>query len=179
MFDKRQYIIVIITFIFANAYADSYLLRRSTLISGGGCSSSQNFILKGAIGQSVIGKAQSAGYVEQGGFYSYFMIPLVGIDEQKEVIPMTFNLSQNFPNPMSTETTIKFAIAKTCHVSIRVYDMAGRVVKNLVYDEKKPGSYEVAWNRTDNMGNKLASGIYFIVMNAESFKATKKVVILK
>lgn len=180
MFGNRRYIIVILTFIVANAlYADSYLLKRGTLSSGGGYSSSQNFILKDAIGQSVVGKAQSANYVEQVGFYSYFMIPLVGIEEKKETIPMIFNLSQNFPNPVSSETNVRFTVPKVCHVSINIYDMVGRAVKSLVDEEKKPGLYKVSWNRTDNTGSKLASGIYFIVMNAKPFKSTKKVVVLE
>ena len=180
MFGNRRYIIAIITFIFANTlHANGYLLRRSTLISGGGYSSSQNFILKDAIGQPVTGKAQSAEYVEQVGFYSFFIVPVVGIEEQKEAIPMTFSLSQNFPNPVSTRTTITFSVPKTCHVSIRVYNVAGRIVKNLIDEDKGPGSYKLSWDRTDNTGSKLASGIYFIVMNASSFKSAKKVVVLK
>jgi hypothetical protein len=180
MFGNRQHIITILIFIFANTiYADGYFLKRGTLSSGGGYSSSQNFILKDAIGQPVVGEAQSAEYIEQVGFYSYFVTPLVGIEEQKEAFPMVFSLSQNFPNPVNTKTNIRFTVPKVCHVSINIYDIVGRTVKSLVDEEKEPGSHEISWNRTDNTGSKLASGIYFIVMDAKSFRITQKIVVVR
>lgn len=87
---------------------------------------------------------------------------------------MTYNLSQNFPNPFNPVTTIKYSILKTSFVTIKVYDVLGREVETLVNEEKPSGTYKVEFN-----GNKLSSGIYFYRMQAGDFVGTKKINIVE
>jgi hypothetical protein len=90
-------------------------------------------------------------------------------------IPKTFSLSQNYPNPFNPTTTIKYAVPQPVKVSIKIYDILGRLVKTLVNDEfKDVGFYEVKFD-----GSNYASGVYFYRIEAGKFVQSKKMVIVK
>ncbi|MFB0515696.1 MAG: T9SS type A sorting domain-containing protein, partial [Candidatus Neomarinimicrobiota bacterium] len=96
-----------------------------------------------------------------------------------EQLPETFELSQNYPNPFNPTTQIHFKIAKATDVRLVVYDLTGRLVTTLVHDMKQPGSYRVQWNGRDNLGRLLPSGVYFYLLEAGDYRATKKMLLLK
>jgi len=85
-----------------------------------------------------------------------------------------FSLSQNYPNPFNPSTNIRFTVPQTSFVKIKVYDFLGAEVTTLVNREMNPGNYEVALN-----GKTIASGVYFVRMEAGKFTETKKVILLK
>ena len=85
-----------------------------------------------------------------------------------------FQLRQNFPNPFNPITNIRYSIANTSKVTLKVFDVLGTEVQTLVNEVKSPGQYTVALNAQG-----LASGIYFYQLNAGSFAATKKLMLLK
>ena len=85
-----------------------------------------------------------------------------------------FMLYQNYPNPFNNRTKIKFQIAKTCNVNLRVYDVLGREVGILVNEEKMPGLYEVEFD-----GSGFSSGIYFYKLVAGDYSQIRKFVLLK
>ena len=89
-------------------------------------------------------------------------------------IPSKFNLYQNYPNPFNPETVIKFDIPKNQHVKIVIYDLTGREVNKLLDEEVKAGSYNVRWN-----GSNYASGVYFYMIETESYTLTKKMLLIK
>lgn len=90
-------------------------------------------------------------------------------------IPKQFNLYQNYPNPFNPSTTIKFDLPKDANVTIKIYDIIGRVVATLVNNElKKAGSYDITWNASN-----YATGVYFYRIEAGSFVSSKKMVLLK
>jgi len=93
-------------------------------------------------------------------------------------IPNQFSLSQNYPNPFNPTTKIKFSIAKGSKVTITVYDMLGRKVKDLVNGYHKPGNYTIDFNATSN-GKKLASGVYIYRIKAGGFTTSRKMTLLK
>jgi flagellar hook assembly protein FlgD len=64
-------------------------------------------------------------------------------------------------------------------VKIDIYDKAGRLLKNFTNQEHTPGYYSIEWNGTDNTGRKLPAGIYFIRFEAERYKDTRKIILLK
>ena len=68
---------------------------------------------------------------------------------------------------------------ETGHVSLRIYDAAGRLIRVLVDETREAGIYEEVWNGMDNHGTGVASGIYFYCLTAGSFKETKKMVLLQ
>ncbi|MCK4352117.1 T9SS type A sorting domain-containing protein [candidate division WOR-3 bacterium] len=87
---------------------------------------------------------------------------------------LVFKLSQNYPNPFTAVTSVKWSVPKQCHVSLKIYDVAGRLVKTLVNGNKKPGYYTVKW---DAKG--FPSGIYFVKLNAGEYKMTKKLILMR
>ncbi|MCC6866090.1 MAG: T9SS type A sorting domain-containing protein [Ignavibacteria bacterium] len=90
-------------------------------------------------------------------------------------IPRKFELYQNYPNPFNPITNIKFDLPKDAQVTIKIYDLLGREVANLVKNEmKKSGTHHVKWNA----GN-LASGVYFYRIEAGNFVQSKKMVLVK
>ncbi|UCG51965.1 MAG: T9SS type A sorting domain-containing protein [Candidatus Latescibacterota bacterium] len=91
------------------------------------------------------------------------------------------SLAQNHPNPFNPVTTIDYSIHDRGHVSIRVYDVRGKLVRTLVDEIKTPraGGYSVEWNGRNDLGQPVSSGVYFYRMTAPGFVKTKKTVLLK
>ena len=87
---------------------------------------------------------------------------------------LKFNLSQNFPNPFNPSTMIKYSVPKESNVKIKVYDILGRMVQELVNENKPGGYHEVEFN-----GSILASGVYFYQIQSGDFVDTKKMILLK
>ncbi len=89
-------------------------------------------------------------------------------------------LAQNTPNPFNPTTTISYSLASAGRVTLRIYDVAGRLVRTLVDDDHAPaGSREATWDGRDNSGATVASGVYFYRLEAGSFVSTKKMLLLK
>ncbi|MBP9095132.1 MAG: T9SS type A sorting domain-containing protein [Ignavibacteria bacterium] len=89
-------------------------------------------------------------------------------------IPSKYNLSQNYPNPFNPSTKINFSLSKAGIVSLKVFDIAGREVSELVNKNLPAGSYEAEFN-----GAELSSGVYFYTLKSEAFTETKKMVLVK
>ncbi|HLT24918.1 MAG TPA: T9SS type A sorting domain-containing protein, partial [Ignavibacteria bacterium] len=88
--------------------------------------------------------------------------------------PREFALNQNYPNPFNPTTNIQYDIPNDVFVSIKVYDMLGREVAELVNEVKNAGRYIVGFN-----GSKLSSGIYYYKIKAGSFEQTRRMVLIK
>lgn len=94
--------------------------------------------------------------------------------------PATYHLEQNFPNPFNPETRIQFSLPQAERVDIAVYDVHGRMVKELVdYQEYAPGTYTIDWDGKDANGARVASGVYFTRMQAGTFSTTRKMSLVK
>jgi len=89
-------------------------------------------------------------------------------------IPKYFLLGQNYPNPFNPKTRIDFRLAEKQRVSLRVYNMLGEMVKELVNEVKSAGSYSVTFD-----GTNLPSGIYVYSIQTEGFSENKKMTFLK
>jgi hypothetical protein len=98
---------------------------------------------------------------------------LTGVLSQDLEIPREFSLSQNYPNPFNPSTTIEFALPKSAFVTLRVYDVLGRQVGELVNEKLAPGNYKTQWNASG-----LASGVYFYRLQAGEFVQTRKLLLL-
>jgi len=97
-----------------------------------------------------------------------------GVEENNSTVPSHFALEQNFPNPFNPSTNIRYSVARTSRVTLKVYDILGRQVQSLVNATQTPGQYTVSFNAQD-----LSSGVYFYQLNAGSFTETKKLMLLK
>jgi flagellar hook assembly protein FlgD len=64
-------------------------------------------------------------------------------------------------------------------VSLKVYDITGRLVNTLVQGKVTPGVHSLSWEGKDNIGRKCASGVYFVRLMAADYKASKKMVMIK
>ena len=93
--------------------------------------------------------------------------------------PLANRLAQNFPNPFNPLTTIHYDMKEKGLVRIKIYNVAGELVRTLVNDVKDAGAYSLPWDGRNNAGADVASGIYFYKMETKGFSATKKMVILK
>ena len=99
---------------------------------------------------------------------------LTGVSETTADSPESFRLLQNYPNPFNPTTTIRYELPKGSYVTLRVYDLLGRVIRTLV-DGYQDAGYR---SLTFNAGN-LPSGIYFYSLRTGSFSDTKRLMILK
>jgi hypothetical protein len=88
-------------------------------------------------------------------------------------------LEQNFPNPFNPQTTLAYSVKDASDVSLVIYDVAGRRVRELVNEHRKAGVYKVVWDGRDGKGTQVASGVYFYKLAAGSFVDTKKMIMLK
>jgi hypothetical protein len=89
-------------------------------------------------------------------------------------IPSSYSLFQNYPNPFNNQTTIRYDLPKRCFVSVKVYDLLGRVISILVDEEKLEGKYTINFN-----SNNLPSGIYFYELKTNEFLERKKMILIK
>uniref|UniRef100_A0A7C3UZG7 T9SS type A sorting domain-containing protein n=1 Tax=candidate division WOR-3 bacterium TaxID=2052148 RepID=A0A7C3UZG7_UNCW3 len=90
-----------------------------------------------------------------------------------------FALYQNYPNPFSFQTIIKYQIPRRTFVSLSIYNTAGRLVRRLVNEEQKPGTYIYRWDGKDEEGKNVSAGIYFYRLRAKGFREIKKSVHLR
>ena len=91
-------------------------------------------------------------------------------------------LDQNHPNPFNPVTIIHYEIpdaAGNVHVTLAVYDVAGRLVRALVNGPVETGPHDVEWDATNAFGERVSSGVYFYVMRAEGVQLAKKMVVLE
>jgi len=97
----------------------------------------------------------------------------------KVVVPATFTLHQNFPNPFNPITTLRYDLPKDNFVMLTVYDMLGREIAQLVNSNQQAGFKSVQWDATDSMGRPVSAGVYLYQIQAGEYVQTKKMVLLK
>ena len=90
-----------------------------------------------------------------------------------------YYLSQNYPNPFNPVTTLEYELPLTSFVKITIYDLLGNEVKNLVSSHQTPGFKSIQWNSTNNQGETVSAGVYLYSIEAENFRQTKKMILLK
>lgn len=101
------------------------------------------------------------------------------LDGPETGMPGRFILAQNEPNPFNPVTAIRYALPERAQVSLRVYDVAGSLVRTLVDRAQGPGWHSVVWDGRDDLGRTVASGIYFFGMEAGEFSERRSMVLLK
>jgi len=85
-----------------------------------------------------------------------------------------FGLGKVFPNPFDQSTLINYSIPEQCNISLKIYDINGRLIKDLFEGKQSGGNYSVKWNGQDDSGNHISAGIYFIKLNSNGFNQTMK-----
>jgi hypothetical protein len=107
--------------------------------------------------------------------YYAFTIPDVptGVNDKSQ-IARSFNLGQNYPNPFNPSTKIDYTLPEKSNVSLKIYDMLGREVANLVNATQEAGAHSVNFN-----ASKLASGMYIYTLKSGNNSMSKKLMLLK
>jgi hypothetical protein len=84
-----------------------------------------------------------------------------------------------YPNPFNPEVTLAFELDRARRVSVKVYDVAGRLVRTLVDGHRSAGPHRVVWDGLDSSGRMGASGVYFVRVTSEGWSDSRKIVLLK
>jgi hypothetical protein len=98
--------------------------------------------------------------------------------------PAKFALLQNYPNPFNPETWIPFQLALDSSVKVHIYNLKGQPIRTLELGQKAAGTYltkdkAVYWDGRDNVGEKVASGMYFYMLKAGEFTSIRRMVIIE
>jgi hypothetical protein len=102
------------------------------------------------------------------------------ITSDASATPRRNALAQNYPTPFNPTTTIEFSLRESTHVTLRIYNVSGQLVRTLVDDKRAPGiQHRVQWGGRNDSGQEVASGIYFYRLSARGFTKTKKMLLLK
>jgi flagellar hook assembly protein FlgD len=100
-------------------------------------------------------------------------------DSDEVLIPAKLTLYQNFPNPFNPTTNIAFSVPEASMVSIKVYNIKGQLVRNLLDEYTSAGTHTIQWHGDNDLGRAIGSGIYFIKISDETSSVIRKAVLLK
>ena len=155
----------------ANAVVE---MRTSVNGSGGGRVSSAAYGHSCTVGQAAVGVVTSAAYIHDIGFWYQPHQASSGVPDPQAGTPAEFALGYGSSNPLGAVGAIAYAVPVPGHVTLRLYDATGRVVRTLVDGDAKPGQYQA-----DLAVAGLGGGIYFCRMEADGFSATRKLVLIR
>jgi hypothetical protein len=125
-------------------------IPRFVVASGGMGAAGTNHAIRSTLGQSVIGQVSSATHEIRAGFWNQDLT-VTGIGAAAAVVPATFQIYQNVPNPFNPSTAIQYDVpAVGGRVSLKVYDTRGRLVRTLVDRVETPGEKQVTWDGRDH-----------------------------
>ncbi|MCH8928313.1 MAG: T9SS type A sorting domain-containing protein [Candidatus Marinimicrobia bacterium] len=95
------------------------------------------------------------------------------------VLPETYAISANYPNPFNPTTEINYQVPENANVKIVIFNLLGQKVATLVDDELVAGFHSTQFNGLTDRGRPLSSGIYFYRMTTGGFSKTQKMMFLK
>jgi hypothetical protein len=95
------------------------------------------------------------------------------------VIPRSFALLQNFPNPFNPSTEIGFDLPENSNVSLIIYNVTGQQVRTLVSDVLKAGQHRITWDGRDDANRTVGTGLYIYTIQAGAHSATKKMLLMR
>lgn len=106
--------------------------------------------------------------------YHVWQDVMTAIEDEKNVLPVTFMLNQNYPNPFNPATQITYTIPEESIVTLTVYNILGQKVAQLINGQQPAGRYTVNFD-----GKNLGSGVYIYRLNAGNFSSSKKMILLR
>jgi hypothetical protein len=97
-----------------------------------------------------------------------------------QIIPMTYEVNQNFPNPFNPATTIRYGLPQAERLTLKIYNLLGEEVVTLLNNELQTTGYHMAiWDGRNKLGEVVGSGVYIYRFRAGSFISIKKMVLVK
>ncbi len=103
----------------------------------------------------------------------------VDVEKPVVMVPLKTEISGNYPNPFNPTTILRYELAKDTQVSLVIYNMLGQKIKTLVDAPKAIGSYQVTWDGTNDISQKVTTGIYFYTFKADGYQKTGKMLLVK
>jgi hypothetical protein len=125
--------------------------------------------------RSVVAREEDARFVLMVGSEAF----VVSREDELPKLPKTTVLHQNHPNPFNPSTVIRYDLARSGSVTLRIYNVNGALVKVLEDRERPAGRYEIGWGGDNQRGETVSSGVYFYHLKAGSTTLTRKMVLLK
>jgi hypothetical protein len=95
------------------------------------------------------------------------------------VVPKTFVLEQNFPNPFNPSTQIRYGLPTDSYVKVTVHNLLGQVVAVLAEEDQSAGFHEVRWDGRTTNGSAVGTGVYVYRVQAGSLVETRKMILMK
>jgi hypothetical protein len=146
--------------------------------------------------ESLLHETAATGWTDPAGdgwdyFYKITAVDLAGNESQAaspdnvtgvgaSALPARFALHPNAPNPFNPATVITYDLPEQAAVRLRVFDVAGRLVRVLVADQQaEAGRNKVTWDGRDDTGRCVAAGVYFCRMDADAFRETMLMTLVK
>ena len=96
-----------------------------------------------------------------------------------EILPDKFMVYNNYPNPFNPVTTIRYDLPEISNVDIIIYDLLGRTVRHLDLNKVQAGRHKFTWQGTNDVGNRVSTGIYFLQLRAGQETQIQKMLLLK
>jgi glycosidase len=105
---------------------------------------------------------------------------ITAVEGPAMALPRTFALQQNFPNPFNPETRLRYSVPENGRrFSLRIFNVLGQQVKTLFDGTQAAGEHEVIWDGRNSKGELAGTGLYFVVMQAENFRAVRKMMVVR
>ena len=98
---------------------------------------------------------------------------------ESDLVPASFALYANYPNPFNPTTTISYDLPEQTQVTLGIYDLLGKQIKTLVNQSQDAGNKIAVWDGTDNLGRQVSAGVYLYQIQAGDFSQTRKMLLLK
>ncbi|MBU8920247.1 MAG: T9SS type A sorting domain-containing protein [Bacteroidales bacterium] len=99
--------------------------------------------------------------------------------EDPQTPPLASYLSQNYPNPFNPSTAIQFGLSHSSRVSLKIYNVSGKLVRVVVEESRPAGHYNENWDGKDESGRAVASGVYFYRLSTTAFTENRKMILLR
>ena len=155
-----------------------FVNNHSVFGSGGTTSANDVYTLQSTAGQTFTGTMQNASLTISAGFWHVARTTSVPTsierDNDAEQLPLEFMLHQNYPNPFNPSTNIRFDLPEESPVVIDIYTITGQLVMRLMNETRPAGSHTATFD-----AGRLTSGVYLYRLQAGTFSATGKMMLLK
>jgi hypothetical protein len=120
--------------------------------------------------------------ITQGGYYAAFtsdQLTSVGDVPGGLLLPEGFGLGQNYPNPFNAGTIIEFTLPRAGQVHLEVINLLGQSVRVLIDELEPAGWHRVEWDGLNQVGGRVATGVYLYRLSVGEYVETKKMLLLK
>lgn len=121
----------------------------------------------------------TASYQNYGYMIDHWAGDVTAIGDGPDLAARPFGLAQNHPNPFNPSTQISFSLAHAGHVSLKIYDAAGRLVRTLLDDARTAADYAVTWDGRNDAGAGVAAGVYLYKLKTNEDTQTRRMVLVK